>query len=106
MIFFVDNENKDLLEVRDKDTGCLLGWMPFINDPNPILEFNMPSESRCAPIPETSHQMYNPDSSVIRKFVLHRKSFMMPRNLRVEYYMAKRSDWAKFNKEKRDAKRI
>ncbi len=41
-MFFIDNQNKDLTEVRDKDTGILLGWMPIRAALEPYINFAVP----------------------------------------------------------------
>jgi len=41
-MFFIDNQNKDLTEVRDKDTGILLGWMPIRAASDPYIDYAMP----------------------------------------------------------------
>jgi hypothetical protein len=41
-MFFIDNQNKDLTEVRDKDTGILLGWMPTRVSLEPYINFAVP----------------------------------------------------------------
>jgi hypothetical protein len=86
-MFFIDNQNKDLTEVRDKDTGVLLGWIPVTRLSEPYIDCAAP-----ATLPRKIKSMVGVSALEYAKVRLDYAPLHFGMNL-VRCYEVAREDW-------------